>query len=106
VKCPPSTGFTYERYDSPRMKLYHAILDNGIDAALKQYEAAPPLNEDEMNRLGLRLLRTKKLKEAIRTLELNVAAFPKSANAWDSLAWAYMVGGNELAIAYYRKSLD
>ena len=97
---------SYERYDSPRMSLYHSILDSGIDQALKKYEMGPPLNEDEMNRLGLRLLRTKKLKEAIRTLELNVAAFPKSANTWDSLAEAYMIGGKELAIAYYRKSLE
>lgn len=96
----------YERYDSPRMKLYHAILDSGIDEALKQYQAGPPLNEDDMNRLGLRLLRTKKLKEAIRILELNVEAFPKSANAWDSLAGAYMIGGRELAIMSYRKSLQ
>lgn len=96
----------YERYDSPRMRLYHAILDQGIDEALKQYEAGPPLNEEDMNRLGLRLLRTKKLKEAMRTLELNVAAFPKSANAWDSLGAAYMIGGRELAIASYRKSLE
>jgi hypothetical protein len=33
-----------------------------------------------------------------------VAAFPKSANAWDSLAGACMIGGRELAIAYYRTS--
>jgi tetratricopeptide (TPR) repeat protein len=84
------------------MTLYHAILDNGVDAALKQYEAGPRLSEDDMNSMGLRLLRTKRYKEAIPTLELNVAAFPKSANAWDSLAGAYMRGGRELAIADYR----
>jgi CubicO group peptidase (beta-lactamase class C family) len=95
-----------ERYDSPRMKLYRSILDHGADEALKQYEKGPPLNEDDMNRLGLRLLRTKKYDEGIRTLKLNVAAFPNSANAWDSLAEAYMIGGKELAIAYYRKSLE
>lgn len=76
----------YEHYDSPRMKLYKSILDDGVDEALKAYEKNPPLNEDEMNRLSLRLLRTKKLKEAVRILDLNVTAFPKSANAWDSLA--------------------
>jgi Flp pilus assembly protein TadD len=59
-----------------------------------------------MNSLGLRLLRTKKLKEAVRVLDLNVTAFPKSANVWDSLAEAYMIGGKELAIAYYKKSLE
>jgi len=96
----------YEHYDSPRMKLYHSILDDGIDEALKAYKKSPRLNEDEMNRLGLRLLRTKKLKEAVRILDLNVTAFPKSANAWDSLAEAYMIDGNELAITYYKKSLE
>ena len=96
----------YEHYDSPRMKLYKSILDNGVGEALKAYEKNPALNEDEMNSVGLRLLRTKKLKEAVQILELNVTAFPKSANAWDSLAEAYMVGGKELAIAYYKKSLE
>jgi tetratricopeptide (TPR) repeat protein len=88
------------------MKLYRSILDSGADKALKQYEMGTPLGEDDMNRLGLRLLRTKKFDEGIRTLKLNVAAFPKSANAWDSLAEAYMIGGKELAIEYYRKSLE
>ena len=96
----------YEHYDSQRMKLYHSILNHGVDEALKAYEQSPPLNEDEMNRLGLRLLRTKKLKEAVRILDLNVSTFPKSANAWDSLAEAYMIAGKELAIAYYKKSLE
>jgi CubicO group peptidase (beta-lactamase class C family) len=105
-KHPAFEWIHYERYDSPRMKLYWTILDNGIDAALKQYQAGPPLDEEQMNKLGLRLLRTKKFREAIRTLELNVAAYPKSANAWDSLGAAYMTGGKELAIAYYRKSLE
>jgi len=106
-QTPPAFDWLhYERYDSPRMKLYHSILDDGIDQALKQYETGPRLNEDDMNRLGLRLLRTRKLKEAIRTLERNVVAFPKSANAWDSLAEAYMIGGKELAISYYRRSLE
>jgi CubicO group peptidase (beta-lactamase class C family) len=96
----------YERYDSPRMKLYHAILDQGIDAALKQYDSGPPLDEEQMNSLGLRLLRTKKPKEAIRILERNVQAYPNSANAWDSLGWAYMTGAHDLAISSYRKSLE
>lgn len=96
----------YEHHDSARMNLYHSILANGVDDALKTYEKGTLLNEDEMNRIGLRLLRTKKLKEAIRILDLNAAMFPKSANAWDSLAEAYMIGGKELAIACYKKSLE
>jgi tetratricopeptide (TPR) repeat protein len=48
----------------------------------------------------------KKFKEALRVFELNAAAYPKSANAWDSLAEADMTAGKELAIQYYRKSLE
>ena len=103
---PAATWVHYERYDSPRMKLYRAILDGGIEAALKQYQSQPPLDEDQMNALGLRLLRTKRFKEAIGILQLNVDAYPKSANTWDSLAWAWMSGGKELAIEYYKKSLE
>jgi CubicO group peptidase (beta-lactamase class C family) len=96
----------YERYDSPRMQLYRAILEKGIDEALKQYVAAAPIEEGPMNGLGYQLLAAKKVKEAIRIFELNAAAYPKSSNTWDSLAEAYMIGGKELAIEYYRKSLE
>jgi tetratricopeptide (TPR) repeat protein len=34
------------------------------------------------------------------------AAFPKPANTWDGLAEAYIIGGKELAIAYYRRSIE
>jgi len=58
-----------------------------------------------MNRLGLRLLRTKKLKEAIRTLELNVAAFPKS-DAWDSLGMGVHGRWQRTRDRVHRKSLE
>lgn len=103
---PAFAWIHYERYDSPGMKLYGAILDKGIDEALRQYREGQPLEEGAMNDLGYRLVGAKKFPEAIRIFELNAAAFPKSANAWDSLAEAYMNGGKELAIAYYRKSLE
>jgi tetratricopeptide (TPR) repeat protein len=96
----------YERYDSPRMQLQQAILDNGIDEALKNFRSRPPIEEDPMNMLGYQLMARKKFKEALRIFELNAAAYPKSANTWDSLAEAYMIAGKELAIQYYRKSLE
>jgi tetratricopeptide (TPR) repeat protein len=102
-KQPAFDWIHYERYDSPRMQLYRAILDRGIDEALKQ---SPPLEEGPMNALGYQLLAAKRFREAIRIFEMNTAAFPKSANAWDSLAEGFMIGGKELAIAYYRKSLE
>ena len=105
-KQPAFDWVHYERYDSPRMRLYRTILENGIDEALKQYAAGPRFEEDAMNNLGYQLLAAKKLKEAIRIFELNVEAYPKSSNAWDSLAEAYMIAGKDLAIQYYRKSLE
>lgn len=96
----------YERFDSPRPQLYRAILDKGIDEALKPYQAGPPIDEGPMNSLGYQLLAAKKFREAIRIFELNTAAYPKSSNVWDSLAEGYMIGGKELAIAYYRKFLE
>ena len=103
---PAFSWIHYERYDSPRMKLFRAILDQGIEEALQQYRAGPPIEEGPLNELGYQLIAAKKFQEAIRVFELNTAAYPKSANAWDSLAEGYWIGGKELAIAYYRKSLE
>jgi CubicO group peptidase (beta-lactamase class C family) len=95
----------YERYDSPRMQLHRAILDKGIDEALKDYTSGPAIEEGPMNALGYQLLGEKKFKDALRIFELNAAAHPKSGDAFDSLAEGYMLAGKALAIEYYRKSL-
>jgi CubicO group peptidase (beta-lactamase class C family) len=103
---PAFDWIDYERHDSPRMKLYTSILDKGIDQSLKEYRAGAPLDEGLINDLGYQLINARKFQEAIRIFELNTASYPQSANAWDSLADAYNIGGKELAIAYYRKSLE
>jgi tetratricopeptide (TPR) repeat protein len=60
-----------------------------------------------INRLGYELLSNKRLDEAIEVLKLNVESYPKSSNAYDSLAEAYMMSGNKaLAIKNYEKSLE
>jgi tetratricopeptide (TPR) repeat protein len=47
------------------------------------------------------------MKEAIEIFKLNVAAYPKAWNSYDSLGEAYMINGNkELAIKNYKKSLE
>lgn len=57
--------------------------------------------------LGYQLIQAHKLEPAIRIFQLNVEAYPKSANTWDSLAGAYMHDGQKpQAIAYYQKSLQ
>jgi tetratricopeptide (TPR) repeat protein len=63
--------------------------------------------ESELNELGYALLRIKRIDEAVKILELNVEAYPRSANVYDSLGEAYAAQGNrEKAIASYKKSLE
>ena len=53
------------------------------------------------------MLQAKKLNEAIEIFKLNVEAYPKGFNTYDSLGEAYMTSGNtELAILNYKKSLE
>jgi tetratricopeptide (TPR) repeat protein len=57
--------------------------------------------------LGYRLIGEKRLAQAIEIFKLNVDPYPRSANAYDSLAEAYMASGNkELAIKFYEKSVQ
>jgi tetratricopeptide (TPR) repeat protein len=56
----------------------------------KQDEPQAPLfTEQGLNNVGYVLLQNKKTREAIEIFKLNVAAYPNSANAYDSLADAY-----------------
>ena len=89
------------------------IAANGADAAIRQYrdfKAHAPVaynfDETELNMLGYTLIRGRHFKDAIAMLQLNVAAYPQSANTYDSLGEAYMDDGDSAdAIANYRKAL-
>jgi CubicO group peptidase (beta-lactamase class C family) len=90
-----------------------AIAKSGIDSAVARYwdlKKNQPQDydssEQQLNSLGYGLLRSNKLKEAIRVFQLNVEAYPQSGNVYDSLGEAYMVNDEkELAIENYEKSL-
>ena len=90
------------------------IASSGMDAAVNQYQdlkatsaANYRFDERELNDLGYRLIRKNKFKEAIRIFQLNVEAYPNSANTYDSLAEGYMDDGEKaLAVANYEKSLQ
>jgi Predicted membrane protein (DUF2306)/Tetratricopeptide repeat len=94
--------------------LLATIASSGIDQAEKQYHdlkatqaANYNFDEDQLNSLGYQLLNTRKFTEAIRIFQLNVEAYPKSANTYDSLGEGYMNAGNKpQAIANYQKSLQ
>ena len=66
------------------------------------------IREAELNRLGYHLLYAKQSPiDARQVFELNVAAFPRSANVYDSLAEAFLVSGDTVqAVTNYRRSLE
>jgi tetratricopeptide (TPR) repeat protein len=109
----PSIKRAYDHRKSIAATLSATLASSGIDGAVQQYhdfKAATPaiynFDEDELNSLGYELIQAKRFPEAIRILQLNVEAYPKSSNVYDSLGEAYMDDGKKLeAIANYRRSL-
>ncbi len=110
-------GILYGKsYDFPKKsvanELYDDIESNGIEAALVSYNTIKSstdydLNEGDMNTMGYKLLQSEKLDDAVAVFKLNVEAFPKSFNAYDSYAEALMTQGNkEEAIVNYKKSVE
>jgi CubicO group peptidase (beta-lactamase class C family) len=74
--------------------------------AIKVRKKGIEVIERRINDKGFDLLGGGKLKEAITVFELGVMAFPKSADAFDSLGEAHLKAGNKiLAIENYEKSL-
>jgi len=65
------------------------------------------IDEMEINALGYSFLVKNRIEEAIGIFKINIEEFPESFNVYDSMAEAYMTNGdNELAIEYYKKSLE
>lgn len=105
-------------YNLPKMSLAEVLLrtitDKGLEAGLAQYRELKSrqageydFSEPELNTLGYQLLAARKVKEAIEIFKLNVEAYPKGYNTYDSLGEAYMVNGDkELAIQNYKKSVE
>ncbi len=90
----------------------HAIetaIEQGAEAGTNELAKAKPnqrLLEERVNRKGYELLQGGSAKQAVNVFRLNVQAFPKSANTYDSLGEAYLTTGDTtLAIENYQKSL-
>ena len=89
------------------------IAAKGIDQAAVQYQqlksgknASCNFGEAELNTLGYQLIRARKFTEAVRVLQLNTEMYPKSSNAFDSLAEAYLDAGDKpRAIASYKMTV-
>jgi predicted alpha/beta superfamily hydrolase len=109
----------------PLLSLYHGLLfvfdgfkQAGVESLpamkarfqrlSKRWGGSISPGEGHVNTLGyIMLYRVKDIRKAISFFEYNISHFPKSANAYDSLAEAYMVKGDHTqAIQYYKKSLE
>lgn len=89
------------------------ITKDGIAKAVKQFDELKnnkesfTLSEQEMNQLGYEYLSGNKVAEAIAVFKMNIDAFPKSDNVYDSYAEALLKSGDkEGAIVNYKKSLE
>jgi hypothetical protein len=118
-KVPPYSTLTYF-VDLTDVRSKHifdvmkkTIETDGIDAALEQYRQLKKLNfpdvyksEIEINHLGYQLLSAHNPEGAIKFFELNLEAYPKSANVYNSLGDAYAAKGDkQRAIENYQKAL-
>lgn len=105
-----------EKYDQPKKSLTVSLQDvidsEGIEAAIAHFTKLEKneeyeLIEGDMNRLGYQYLSNGQLDEAVAIFKLNMEAFPESGNTYDSYAEGLMEQGkNEMAIKYYRKSIE
>lgn len=102
-------------FDDTKKSVAYSLLNvmekQGVAKALAHYQAIKDssnylLDEDEMNRGGYELLQSGKIKEAAMVFKLNVEAFPKSSNAYDSYGEALLaMGDKKAAIENYKKSV-
>ncbi|WP_310379783.1 serine hydrolase [Flavobacterium sp.] len=90
--------------------LIEIISSQGLEAGKESYNKRPAninMLEYILNAKGYEFLAQKNYDKAIKLFIMNIFAFPKSANAFDSLGEAYMNKSDKnLAIKHYEKSLE
>ena len=93
-------GPAFATHDPARITMaFRAMGDYGMPAA--------DIVESSINAMGYRHLENNEIEAAISVFELNTDTFPESANTWDSLGEAVMTkGDHEMAVRYYRRSLE
>jgi hypothetical protein len=71
------------------------------------FDASAALPEQMLNAFGYNLLNRKEFNKAIKLFLYNIKLFPKSFNALDSLAEAYLtMGDKENAIKFYKSAVE
>ena len=98
-----------DSFKTPSMYLKSGNYEKALTGflAIKNQDSSNVLiNENEFNTLGYELLRKEEYQNAIAVFDINVALYPESDNAYDSLADAYLRSGDSLqAFENYKKAL-
>lgn len=100
--------------ESAVYEIEQIINSKGMKQGKEMYKNLKTINqnkkyfdENEFIAMGYRFLSKGKADDAIEIFLMTVECFPKSFNAWDSLAEAYMKkGDNTNAVKGYNKSLE
>jgi tetratricopeptide (TPR) repeat protein len=97
-------------------ELGEAYRKGGVTGAIDRYRelrekfelaGAYDFREHSLDAFASELQDQKDNVGALAVLRLNVSEFPKSSDAWESLADGYRAAGNaDLAVIYYRKALE
>lgn len=116
LEAPPAPRSSLRQitFASLSQVLSNALVAGGVPAmasAYRKWKSDPGTSglftEVEVNVLGYQLMGRDEVDAAVRLFELNAESYPKSWNAYDSLAEAYMnAGRTEDAIRSYEKSLE
>ena len=105
-------------YDPPKISIAEyldkTIKAKGLEAGIAEYRqlkatqaARYDFAETELNQLGYQLMAANKIHEAVEIFKLNVEAYPKAFNVYDSLGEGYAkMDQIDLAIQTYKKSLE
>jgi len=107
--------FIFSGWKIPDTVMRNADVD-AIDGYLKTnmakwakygFDASAALPEQRLNAMGYNLLNRKEYSKAVKIFLYNIKRFPKSFNALDSLAEAYLtMGDKENAIKFYKSAIE
>ncbi|WP_400078051.1 tetratricopeptide repeat protein [Winogradskyella sp. R77965] len=97
-------------YKTPSLHLKEGNYEKALAGYLeikKQDSTSIFIRERDFNSMGYKHIRKHEYEKAIGVLKLNAALHPNSANAFDSLAEAYLLNGDSLeAYRNYKKTLE
>jgi formylglycine-generating enzyme len=111
-----NVGFRIAKWkgESASETIEKQIEAEGVDAAINAFEEMKQqpqgtcyVSRDELNDLGYKLIEADQIEAAIKVFKLTTEEFSYSANAFDSLAEAYLTKGDHgKAKKYYKKAVE